>query len=423
VLGLSLTRVYRFAGSTVITLRWYKKPTGQIMTDIFISYAHEDRPRAQVLAQTLEGQRWSIFWDRTIPIGKTWRDTIGKELGNARCVIVLWSKTSIESGWVQEEADDAKRRGILVPVLIENAQPPIGFRSIQTADLVDWDATEPTEAFRRLIFDIAALVGPPIEAERKEEQRTQADSEARLKAEARPKPIEEAEAEKENKKRPPSDQPSPLPQGPRSATPEQREQSEPSEQPKTEEPRSWSRQTILIVGALAVVLLTVVPFIMRQSPSDLANVPAPSPSNLVNSQARQWYDAALKGDAEARTNLEKAAAKGDASAMLDLGTLYRHDDDNGKAREWWEKAAAKGDARAMDRLGVLYEKGYGVTQDYAKAREWYEKGAAKGNAHAMANLAMLYYYGYGVAKDPAKASELMDKSLAIVKTSPDSSRQ
>src|SRR5262249_53988443 len=115
------------------------------MSDIFISYAHEDRPRAQTLAQTLEDGGWSTFWDRTSPAGKTWRETIGRELAGAHCVIVLWSKVSIESEWVQEEADDAKRRRILVPVLIENVQPPIGFRAIQAADLVDWDGKEPTQ--------------------------------------------------------------------------------------------------------------------------------------------------------------------------------------------------------------------------------------------------------------------------------------
>jgi hypothetical protein len=130
------------------------------MSDIFISYNNEDRLRAQTFAQALEGRGWSIFWDQTIPYGKTWRETIGKELNEARCVIVLWSKTSIESGWVQEEADDAKRRGILVPVLIENVQPPIGFRSIHAADLTRWDATESAPLFNRLIADIAALIGP-----------------------------------------------------------------------------------------------------------------------------------------------------------------------------------------------------------------------------------------------------------------------
>jgi ABC-type sugar transport system substrate-binding protein len=142
------------------------------MSDIFISYAREDQPRAEMLAQTLEGRGWSIFWDRTIPVGKTWRETIGRELDDARCVIVLWSKTSIESGWVQDEADDAKGRGVLVPILIENVQPPMGFRSIQAAHLEDWDGTQPTQAFRSLIADIAAVVGrPPKEIEKDEEER------------------------------------------------------------------------------------------------------------------------------------------------------------------------------------------------------------------------------------------------------------
>src|SRR6516165_5371825 len=120
------------------------------MSDIFISYASDDRPRAETFAHTLEGRGWSIFWDRTIPTGKTWRETIGRELNDARCVIVLWSEASIESKWVQEEADDAKRRRALVPVLIENVQPPIGFRAIQAAHLENWDGTEPTKAFDRL---------------------------------------------------------------------------------------------------------------------------------------------------------------------------------------------------------------------------------------------------------------------------------
>jgi TIR domain len=130
------------------------------MSDIFMSYASEDRPRGEAFARALEGQGWTVFWDRTIPIGKTWRETIGRELSQARCVIVLWSKSSIDSSWVQEEADDAKGRGVLVPVLIDKVVPPIGFRSVQAADLADWDGNKTTQAFRRLSADIAALVSP-----------------------------------------------------------------------------------------------------------------------------------------------------------------------------------------------------------------------------------------------------------------------
>jgi hypothetical protein len=132
-----------------------------VMSDIFISYNNEDRSRAELFAQALEGRGWSVFWDRTIPTGRMWRETIGKELSEARCVVVLWSKTSIDSDWVREEADDAKARRVLVPVRVDNVQPPLGFRGLQTADLVNWKAKEPTQAFDRLTADIAALIGSP----------------------------------------------------------------------------------------------------------------------------------------------------------------------------------------------------------------------------------------------------------------------
>jgi hypothetical protein len=156
-----------------------------LMSDIFISYTHEDRPRAQALAQTVEDRGWSTFWDRTIPAGKTWRETIGRELADAHCVIVLWSKISIESDWVAEEADDAKRRRVLVPVLIDDIEPPLGFRSIQAADLVDWDGTEPTLAFRRLMADIAARIGPPSKEAKNEGRQVEAEIERNAEEERR----------------------------------------------------------------------------------------------------------------------------------------------------------------------------------------------------------------------------------------------
>jgi formylglycine-generating enzyme required for sulfatase activity len=129
------------------------------MSDIFISYARADRPRAEALAKALEAQGWSVWWDWIIPTGKKFRRVIEEEINKARCVVVLWSATSIESDWVIEEASEGKERGFLVPVLIEKVRPPMGFRGTQAADLVGSGGGLAAPAFQRLRGDIATLIG------------------------------------------------------------------------------------------------------------------------------------------------------------------------------------------------------------------------------------------------------------------------
>jgi len=134
------------------------------MAHIFISYAREDETRIQPLVSALENQGWSVFWDRCIPAGQTWRSYIGKALSDASCIIVIWSCHSIVSNWVSEEAEEGKQRGVLVPVLLDAIEPPIGFRSIQAADMVSWDGTETSQTFQRLAVDVATIIVPASNA-------------------------------------------------------------------------------------------------------------------------------------------------------------------------------------------------------------------------------------------------------------------
>ena len=59
---------------------------------------------AQRLASALEDEGWSVWWDRRIPAGKTFDEVIEEQVAAARCVVVLWSKTSLKSKWVKIEA-------------------------------------------------------------------------------------------------------------------------------------------------------------------------------------------------------------------------------------------------------------------------------------------------------------------------------
>ena len=72
------------------------------MSDIFLSYANEDRVRIQSLLQALEQQEWSVWWDRTIPAGKTWYEVIDQALEDAQCIVVVWTELSVLSEWVRD---------------------------------------------------------------------------------------------------------------------------------------------------------------------------------------------------------------------------------------------------------------------------------------------------------------------------------
>ncbi|HEY2973252.1 MAG TPA: SUMF1/EgtB/PvdO family nonheme iron enzyme [Pyrinomonadaceae bacterium] len=131
------------------------------MSNIFISYAREDKESARRLARALEAQEWNVFWDPKIPAGKTWRGVIGEKLNLAQCLVVLWSKSSITSDWVIEEAETGRRRNILIPVFIEeDVEPPLGFRNLQAADLSKWDGSETDDVFQSLVIDIKDTLGP-----------------------------------------------------------------------------------------------------------------------------------------------------------------------------------------------------------------------------------------------------------------------
>ena len=129
------------------------------MTDIFISYASEDRTRAEPLARAFEARGWSVWWDRRILTGQTYDQVIERALGGAKCVVVLWSEHSVASEWVKNEATVALERGMLVPATTEPVTIPLEFRRRQTADLSDWDENPSHPGFQALCDGISAALG------------------------------------------------------------------------------------------------------------------------------------------------------------------------------------------------------------------------------------------------------------------------
>lgn len=128
------------------------------MSDVFISYASEDRESILPLVEHLQRQGWSVWWDRKIPPGKNFDEVIEDAIEVARCVVVVWSKSSIISRWVKTEASEGDRRGILVPVQIDSASIPLEFRRLQAAQLQDWNGNTADTEVRKVVDAVSALL-------------------------------------------------------------------------------------------------------------------------------------------------------------------------------------------------------------------------------------------------------------------------
>ena len=90
------------------------------------SYARVDVERARPIADALQAQGWEVWWDlASLRTEQSFNKAIRKALGRAKCVLVLWSETSIESRWVEAEASWVWERDKLASVLLdEDLRPP-----------------------------------------------------------------------------------------------------------------------------------------------------------------------------------------------------------------------------------------------------------------------------------------------------------
>jgi tetratricopeptide (TPR) repeat protein len=105
------------------------------MAKVFLSYVREDQIAARNVAAALELAAHEVWWDRHIRGGAEFAKEIDRALEAAEAVIVLWSKRSIDSAWVRDEAGAGRDSGRLVPLRLDPCKPPLGFRQFQSIDL------------------------------------------------------------------------------------------------------------------------------------------------------------------------------------------------------------------------------------------------------------------------------------------------
>ncbi|MFM6932649.1 MAG: TIR domain-containing protein [Novosphingobium sp.] len=128
---------------------------------VFLSYSREDQKTAKAVISLLERLGYKVWWDGLIPGGERFGKVTGEALENARAVMVLWSKVSVESHWVHDEATRGRDSGRLVPLSIDGSHPPLGFGQFQFIDVSKEGIRQDGPQMQRALAALAALYGEP----------------------------------------------------------------------------------------------------------------------------------------------------------------------------------------------------------------------------------------------------------------------
>ncbi len=129
---------------------------------VFISYARADEKVAKAIIRLIERAGFTVWWDGLIPSGERFSAKIGEALEHAKAVVVLWSASSGESNWVQDEAAFGRDRQRLVPISIDGSEPPLGFRQLQCVDVSKGRLSGSNPAMYRALQTIAAMMDRPL---------------------------------------------------------------------------------------------------------------------------------------------------------------------------------------------------------------------------------------------------------------------
>lgn len=114
---------------------------------IFVSYSHQDRPRVNVIVDRLQRAGHEVWIDSIkIKLGDNIAERINEGIATAEVVLVIVSKNSMSSKWVQQEfssialSEISKRQPKVIPVLIDAGPVPSYLANYYFVDLTrDFD--------------------------------------------------------------------------------------------------------------------------------------------------------------------------------------------------------------------------------------------------------------------------------------------
>lgn len=131
---------------------------------VFFSYSREDQAFAVPIIDAIRAAGFAVWYDGMLEPGVKYLEKTEETLLNARAIVVLWSPRSIQSNWVRDEAMVGRDREAIIPLSIEGAIPPLGFRQFQATDVTHWADKKNAPELQALIRQLRILHDREVDA-------------------------------------------------------------------------------------------------------------------------------------------------------------------------------------------------------------------------------------------------------------------
>lgn len=110
---------------------------------IFVSYATDNKARAEALVHDLTGRGFIVDWNEEFSPGLPYRRQIQQAIAGAKATVVIWCRKAAKSSHVLAEAQQARKRGTLLATKEPGASlsqcVPMDFEDCHTINVLDVD--------------------------------------------------------------------------------------------------------------------------------------------------------------------------------------------------------------------------------------------------------------------------------------------
>ncbi len=130
------------------------------MSRIFISYSRKDIATARRLAGELRKAGFDVWWDISgLKGGDAWVRVIPAAIDSSQFFVILLTKASVESQWVEKEYVRAlARRMKIIPLLLEPCDVPFALANI---NYLDFSANDDETNLKNLLEALETGIVPP----------------------------------------------------------------------------------------------------------------------------------------------------------------------------------------------------------------------------------------------------------------------